>query len=235
MRAEPPLLHTFETAFPCRYLVQAPGQVGPGALLVLTLHGYGSNPETMLRLTAAMTPADHVSVSLQAPHPFYLEPDNFESPVGYGWGTRNDMPAAIALHHRMVRSVLELAGQRYGIGPERRVLAGFSQPVSMNYRFAAAFPELLRGVIGICGGVPREWDSGAAPLLEAAVLHIARMEDPIYPREQVSRIERVLRFQAANVSFHLLPGGHRVPSQAGAIVGPWLERVFGGSAAAPAG
>ena len=49
-------------------------------------------------------------------------------------------------------TIADEAGSEFGVPPERRVLVGFSQSVSLNYRFAATHPASVRGVIGICGG-----------------------------------------------------------------------------------
>jgi predicted esterase len=54
----------------------------------------------------------------------------------------------------MVRHVLDEAGEQFGIPPERRVLVGFSQAVALNYRFASTYPDAIRGLIAICGGLP---------------------------------------------------------------------------------
>jgi len=51
---------TFSARIDCHYLVQAPQETGPSTLLVATLHGFGQNPEMMLRLTAALLGPRHV-------------------------------------------------------------------------------------------------------------------------------------------------------------------------------
>jgi predicted esterase len=105
-------------------------------------------------------------------------------------------------------------------------LAGFSQPVGLNYRFIATHPGQVGGVLGICGGVPRDWEEDKYQAVQAAVLHISRDADEFYPLDVVSTFAQRLRRRAADVEFHLLPGQHRFPSKAGEIVRPWMERVF---------
>ncbi len=48
------------------YLLRVPAKVDAGTILVLTLHGFGSNPDAMLRLTAAALGEDCVIASLRA-------------------------------------------------------------------------------------------------------------------------------------------------------------------------
>src|SRR5205814_2381110 len=117
--------------------------------------------------------------SLEGPNQFFL--DNGTSKVGYGWNTSRHPASSIRLHHDMVLHVLHEAGAEHGIGPERRILLGFSQPVSLNYRFAATHPDAIRGVAGICGGLPGDWETGSYRPVTAAALHIARREDEYYP------------------------------------------------------
>jgi len=57
----------------------------------------------------------------------------------------------------------------------------FSQPVGLNYRLAVTYPDEVRGVIGICGGVPKNWEDGNYGRASAALMHIARREDEIFP------------------------------------------------------
>jgi predicted esterase len=217
---------TFTASLDCHYLLQLPEVVGDRTLLVVTLHGYGSNPEVMMRLTRAMLGPNHVIASLQAPSQFFLGAGNPNSEVGYCWATHKHSASSIRLHHEMLLHVFNEAGRRCQIPVSRRLLVGFSQPVGLNYRFSATSPGAVRGVIGICGGVPKNWDDGDYKPVEAALLHIARREDEFYPPSVTEQYAERLRRRAQDVAFHLLDGGHRFPSKAGAIVEPWIERVF---------
>jgi predicted esterase len=96
----------------------------------------------------------------------------------------------------------------------------------MNYRFAATHPHAVRGVIGICGGVPKNWEEGPYQKVSAALLHIARKEDEFYAPAVTERYSDRLRLRADDVEFHMLEGGHRFPSKAGPIVEKWIGRVF---------
>ena len=125
----------------------------------------------------------------------------------------------------MVRHVLEEAGRELAIPAQRRVLLGFSQSVSLNYRFAAAHPDSVRGVAAICGALPGDWDDARPTPLRPAVLHIARTDDEFYPAERTEQYARRLRLRCDDVEFQLLPGGHRFPSRAGPIWESWLSRT----------
>jgi predicted esterase len=215
---------SFTARLDCHYLLYAPPAVDDGTLLVASLHGFSSNPEVMLRLTAGMMGPRHVIAAVQAPNQFYLAMGSNE--VGYGWATHKHPDSSVRLHHDMLLHVLNEAGREYGIPASRRILAGFSQPVGMNYRFAATHPGEIRGVIGICGGIPRNWEEGPYQRVTAAVLHIARREDEFYKPEVTERYAERLRLRAADVEFHMLEGGHRFPSKARPIADAWLARIL---------
>ena len=221
----------FPVTLECRYLLQAPDSVDANPLLVLALHGYGSNPEVMLRLTTTLVGERYIVASLQAPNQHYANPGlpNAQSVPAYNWGIRPHWDPSVRLHHDMVRKTLADLRERFGVGPERCLLVGFSQPVGLNYRFIATSPDEVAGVIGICGGVPRDWEEDKYRGVQAAVLHISRDQDEFYPLAVVSTFAERLRRRASDVEFHLLPGPHRFPSKAGEIVRPWIDRVFGGT------
>jgi predicted esterase len=221
--------HTHSVALECRYLLHLPAEPQSDTLLFLALHGYSSNPETMLRLTLPFAGNRHIVASLQAPNQHYVASGlpSADSVAGYNWGIRDHWSTSIRLHHDMVLQVLRTLRERFKIAPQRCVLVGFSQPVGMNYRFIGTYPAEVGGVIGICGGLPRDWEEPKYQPISAPILHISRDEDEFYPVPLVSQFPDRLRKRASDVEFHLLPGQHRFPSKAAPIVQHWIARVFG--------
>ncbi len=165
-----------------------------------------------------------VIASLQGPNQFFLGGNTQQ--VGYGWNTNRHPGSSIRLHHDMVLHVLDEAGGEFGIPPQRRILAGFSQPVSLNYRFAATIPDAVRGVVGVCGGLPGDWETGAYQPVTASVLHIARREDEYYPPAVTEQYAERLRLRVMDQEFHMIDGGHRMPSEGRVIVEGWLDRIL---------
>lgn len=220
---------TFATRLDCRYLLHTPADLASNPLLIIALHGYSSSPETMLELTLKMVGEGHVVAAIQAPNQHYISTGLPEagSGSGYNWGISRHWAASVRLHHEMLLEVLNELRERFHAPAERCVLVGFSQPVGLNYRFAATYPEQVGGVIGICGGVPRDWQESKYRPVTAAVLHISREDDEFYPAAVASTFPERLKQRATDVEFHLLPGAHRFPSKADGIARPWLKRVFG--------
>lgn len=218
----------FSARLDCHYLLQAPDHVDERTPLLVALHGFGGKPESMLKLTERLFDAPPVIAALQGPYQFFPS-TNVGSvntrDVGFGWITSRRPGESIRLHHDMVRHVLEEAGTQFGIPAERRVLLGFSQSVALNYRFAAAHPDAILGVIAVCGGLPGDWD--AVPrIIRASVLHIAARQDEYYPLSATESYPERLRRHAADVEFHLIDGGHWMPPSAKATVTPWLDRIL---------
>ncbi len=215
---------TFSARLDCHYLLHTPDVVDAHTLLVLTLHGFGANPGAMVQPTARLFDGQPVIASLQGPNQFFLGAATRD--VGYGWITSRRPAESIRLHQDMVLHVADEAGAHFGIPRERRLLVGFSQSVALNYRFVASYPDAVRGVIGICGGLPSDWEDGTYQPVTAAVLHIARRDDEYYPPSATEHYAERLRRRAPDIEFHLIDGGHKMPSSGSGIVAPWLQRIL---------
>lgn len=220
-------LETIQVSFEAAYLLHVPPRANEQSLLVLTLHGFGSNPEAMLRLTVPSVGEECIVASLRAPNQDYLTGNPATQDVGYNWGTRKHPEVNIRLHHEIVRAVAARLRERFGIPASRTILMGFSQPVGLNYRFIGTYPEQAGGVIGICGGVPKDWEEDKYAQVNAPILHISRSEDEFFPAEVARGFPDRLKAHATDVEFHLLGGGHRFPSKARPIIQSWMDRVFG--------
>jgi predicted esterase len=224
--------HSTAVPFEAEYLLHEPGQVGARTLLVLALHGYGSNPDAMLRLSEmALGGGDAIIASLRGPNQHYLSSGALGTPmpgseVGYNWGTTKHATQNIELHHRIVRTVSAELRARFEIPVRRTLLMGFSQPVGLNYRFIGTHPdESAGGVIAMCGGVPKDWEEDKYATVEVPILHIARSEDEFFPEAVAKGFPNRLRAHATNVEFHMLPGRHRFPSKAAGIIQEFAEKL----------
>jgi predicted esterase len=131
------------------------------APLLIALHGYGAFKEQMMREAQQMAPEGFAIASLQGFHQHIKEPRQPGGPLryGFGWLTSYRSEESVAVHHQAVIDLIQrLAGE--GVADASRVfLLGFSQSCALNYRFAFTHPEHLRGVVGICGGIPGDWET----------------------------------------------------------------------------
>ena len=102
---------SFSARLDCHYLLLPPDSVDLRAVLVVALHGFGANPESMLHLTGRLFANSAVFASVQGPNQFFLRPSMGD--VGYGWITNRRPAESIRLHHEMVLHVLAEAGRRF--------------------------------------------------------------------------------------------------------------------------
>src|SRR5579885_1401376 len=116
--------HTFTAKLDCRYLLHVPEHVDAHTVLVLTLHGYSSNPEVMLNLTAGVVGTKHIIASLQAPNQHYVTQGQpgAQSAIGYNWGVRDHWESAVRMHHEMVTESLSALRGRFDIPASRCML-----------------------------------------------------------------------------------------------------------------
>jgi phospholipase/carboxylesterase len=195
--------------------------------LVIALHGYGMNSAQMLDWTRKLIGDDPVIVSVEAPNAGHLGPDPRTAQTGYNWGIRDTTDFHVAFHQSIILAVLENSWRSYPGARERTILAGFSQPVGLNYRFASAHPGTLRGVLALCGGVPEDWDASAVRPLPLSVFHVARTEDEYYPSDTIATFDRRLRRSVEDVTMLKMAGQHRYPFAAGDEICDWIERLSG--------
>jgi predicted esterase len=162
-------------------LRSAPGTISPAPLLI-ALHGYGANKRQIMREAKLMTPETFAIASLQGFHQHIREPRETAGPLrfGFGWLTNFKSEESVAVHHRALLDLMKRSLAEGVADPARVFLLGFSQSCALNYRFAFTHPERLRGVVGICGGIPGDWEtSNVYRQTQADVFHLAGTRDEI--------------------------------------------------------
>jgi predicted esterase len=197
---------------------------GDGRLLI-ALHGYGANKKQMMREAKQMAPESFAIVSLQGFHQHIKEPREPGGPLrfGFGWLTNFHPEDSVAIHHQVLLDLIATLTNEGVAKPNQIFLLGFSQTCALNYRFAFTHPEVLRGVVGICGGIPGDWETSEAyQPTRAAVLHLAGMRDEFYPPSRVADYEERLRLRAPNVGFKSYDAEHEIVASMRDDVRAWL-------------
>ena len=197
------------------------------APLLIALHGYGANKRQMMREAQLMAPDNFAVASLQGFHQHIKEPYEKGGPLrfGFGWLTNFRSEESVALHHRAVLDLIDILANEGVADPARVFLLGFSQSCALNYRFAFTHPERLRGVAGICGGIPGDWETSTTyRRADIDVLHLAGTRDEIYPPERVQDYERQLKTRARSVVFKSYDAAHEIVPEMRPDVVQWLTR-----------
>jgi predicted esterase len=208
------------------YDLYTPATAKTPAPLLIALHGYGNNKSWMMREAREIAPAGFSVAALQGFHQHLKEPKEKGGELrhGFGWLTNFHPEESVALHHGAVLDMIEqLVGE--GVADRARIfLLGFSQTCALNYRFAFTHAEILRGVAGICGGLPGDWETSERYRnTEAAVLHLAGVRDEFYPPARTKDYAARLSLRARDVEFKSYDAGHELNAAMRADVRAWLE------------
>ena len=196
------------------------------APLLIVLHGYGANKQQMMREALAIAPEAFAVLSLQGPHQHLKEAKEPGGPLrfGFGWLTNFHPEESVALHHRALLEVIDSLTNEGIANPARIFLLGFSQSCALNYRFTFTHPDRLRGVIGICGGLPGDWDTSEVyKQTTTSVFHLSGERDEFYPPSRVKDYAEQLRMRAGDVSFKSYDAGHEMVQAMRDDVRAWLK------------
>jgi predicted esterase len=183
---------TIETVTHGRYLVRGRE---PGSPVLAGFHGYAESAEIQFERLQAIAGTDPwIVLSIQGLHRFYR--GRFNDVVA-SWMTRQDREMAIADNTMYVTRVIDMAAKEYSAN-SKRVLAGFSQGVSMAFRCATAYGRPIDGVVALGGDVPPELDASALSRIRTVLL--ARgTRDELYTAYKLEADERHLRAAGVNV------------------------------------
>lgn len=193
------------------YDLHAP-EASPAPLLI-ALHGYGASKRQMMREARLLAPENFAIAALQGFHQHIKEPREPGGPLrfGFGWLTNFKPEESVTVHHRALLDLISTLVNE-GVADARRIfLLGFSQTCALNFRFAFTHPDKLRGVIGICGGLPGDWETSEVyQSTDAAVFYLSGTRDEYYPPSRVGDYEERLRLRAREVEVRSYDAGHEI-------------------------
>ena len=201
-------------------------EVQPAPLLI-ALHGYGASKRQMMREAQALVPEGFGIASLQGFHQHMKEPKEPGGPLrfGFGWLTNFHPEESVAIHHQALLDLMQKLISEGVTDPARIFLLGFSQSCALNYRFAFTHPDRLRGVVGICGGLPGDWETSTQyQPTNAAVLHLAGTRDEFYSPSRVADYEERLKLRAHDVEFKSYDAAHEMVPAMRQDVSAWLKK-----------
>jgi phospholipase/carboxylesterase len=202
-----------------------PAEARPAPLLI-ALHGYGASKWHALREAKMIAPEGFALAALQGPHQHLREPKEKGGPLryGFGWLTNFHPEESVGIHHTALLEIVDELSVEGIVDQKRIFLLGFSQSCALNYRFAFTYPNILRGVIGIGGGVPGDWDTNDGyKQTDAAIFHLAGEHDEYYGPERVANYAAQLRQRAQDVDFRSYDAGHESSPEMRSDIRAWLQ------------
>jgi len=191
--------------------------------LLIALHGYEGNKESMMAVAQKINSRDFIIASVQGPSAFFVRGEDEAKPkIGFGWMMQYKAAETIWLHHKTILSVIEETAAQHKVDRRAIFLLGFSQSVSLNYRFAFTRPNKIRGVIAVCGGIPGDWDEDKYYQSSTDVLIVAGESDEFYPIERTRTFKEAMERRARSVEFQSFPVGHVFPREALPTINDWV-------------
>ncbi len=207
--------------FTAYYAVQAPQTPREKApALLLALHGWGQRCDTFLQRFRRLREQNMVVLAPQGPHQFYLDPP--AKRVGFSWLTAYERARSIDDINAYLKRLLDVLAGRIAYDRDRIYVLGFSQGVSMAYRFALFSGVPVAGLIACCADLAPD----AAGALETSrrfpVLLAHATEDAYFDREKADDALARLEEAGHPCELYLFAGGHRIPASLVEKIADWL-------------
>lgn len=193
------------------------------APLLIAVHGYGAHKRYMMREAKLIAPKDFVIVSLQAPHQhFRVEKETYK--IGFGWLTDYKSEESVRLHHKFVLDVIEKLQNEDIIDESKIYLYGFSQACALNFRFAFTYPEILRGVLGVCGGIPGDLETNQIYRpTNAEVFYLYSQNDEFYPLDKFEKYNEKLKNYLPKFESKCYEAKHEITDEMREDMQNWLK------------
>ena len=175
------------------YDLHVPEDLTAPAPLLVAVHGYGAHKRYMMREAKLVTPDNFVVASVQAPHQHFRQTTEGYK-VGFGWLTDFRAEESVALHHKFLNDLIGNLIDGGIADPAQIYLYGFSQACALNFRYAFTYPESLKAIIGVCGGIPGDLDTNPAyKPFDAATFYLYGDDDEFYSQEKFVGFDGKLR------------------------------------------
>lgn len=197
------------------YDLYVPPDAGEKAPLLIAVHGYGAHKRHMMREARQVAPENFVIASIQGPHQhFRPAKDGKGYRVGFGWLTDQYSDEYVSLHHYFIISLIEKLSSEGTIDISRIFLYGFSQACALNFRYAFTFPNVLKGIIAICGGIPGDLETNPKYSPFAAdTLYLYGDDDEFYTNEKFARFDHQLASKLPNYHSRQFEAKHEITDE----------------------
>ena len=195
------------------YDLYIPENISKPAPLLIAVHGYGAHKRYMMREARLIASDNFVIVSLQGPHQHFRRTDDGYK-VGFGWLTDHKPSESVQLHQKFVLDVIEKLADQNVIDRSQISLFGFSQSCALNFRFAFTYPEVLRSVIAVGGGIPGDLDTNPAyKPFDAETIYLYGNDDEFYPLEKFHEFDAKLKDRLSNYHSKQYEARHEITDE----------------------
>ena len=207
------------------YDLFTPDDAHKPAPLLIAVHGYGAHKRYMMREAKLIAPAGFVIASIQAPHPHYRQTDDGYR-IGFGWLSDHKPEEHVALHHKFVLDVIERLAGDGRVDKKQIYMYGFSQACALNLRFAFTYPDVLRGIIGVCGGIPGDLETNEKyKPFNADMFYLYGDDDEFYTQEQFAGFNEKLKTTLTNYRSKHYTAKHEITNEMRTDIRDFLRTI----------
>lgn len=192
--------------------------------LLITVHGYGAHKRYMMREARLIAPEDFAIVSIQAPHQHFRRTEDGAYKIGFGWLTDFKAEESVHVHQKFVLDIIEKLSNENLIDESKIYLYGFSQACALNFRFAFTHPKILRGVIGVCGGIPSDLETNENyQPTDAEVFYLYSTDDEFYSSEKYQTYDEKLKNFLPSYQSQKYEAKHEITNEMREDIKEWLK------------
>lgn len=177
---------------------------------LVLLHGWGQNARSFIRKFASLRGHNILLIAPQAPHQFYLDRETRK--VGFSWMTAFDRDRAIDDVVTGLDAVLERVENTLATGPLCPFVLGFSQGVSIAWRYAIHGRRKVSGLVACGGDLPPDVEAALPDRAAFPVMLVHGKDDAIVPWVKAEAAEKVLRERCFPLEANYFDGGHDIPT-----------------------
>ena len=210
------------------YITKLPKNPIENPVMLLMLHGYGSNEEDLFSFAHEL-PEDLLIVSARAPLTLGFG--------GYAWysinfnedaGKFSDIPQALEARELLVAFLDELH-QKYQYNTQKSMLMGFSQGAILSYAVALTYPEKIQNILALSGYVLPDiirlsTDEKALSQLRFFCSHGS--VDPVIPVAWARKSDQFLTEKNIQHIYKEYPAGHGVAPQNFYDLKHWIDQTL---------
>lgn len=231
------------------YVVHEPIEGVPPQLAVVLCHGYGAMGTDLVGLVRPLLIANPL-IAEQAVLIFPAAPLDLAQ-IGMAGGRawwhidldrlinrptpdlldqfRTTAPAGLIESRQLLLSLIEEAGQQFGLSADRFLLGGFSQGAMLTTDVALHLPTAPAGLVTLSGALinETEWRPLAMARGPLAVLQSHGRHDSILPFPMGAALRDLLLEAGAEVDFVAFTGDHEIPSPVVSKLAAMIGRLAG--------
>lgn len=215
-----------QTDLALQYLVKAPKKADNKTILIVLLHGYGSNEADLISLSEQL-PANAIVLSARAP--ITLRENS------YAWYNIDGPGAAGSRSMEMFKSqglidlFLKKASKKYNIPPSRIYLGGFSQGAVLSLNMTMIYPEDISGTFIMSGRLDDQMAAFASSpdkINKVAIFIAHGTEDKVIPIAKGRDEKAWLDSKHIRYEYHEYPMVHTISREELVDIQKWFSKVL---------